>query len=115
WIQCGQSLTWLPNLLDSALITSHADSWWFWWIDCQPKWRVVRSDGKGFIPLSAKGDWSMLCVGGTNSLLLHVMALAWWGNATLNNAKETKKWAAAIKEVSWALKHMHMLHESSYS
>lgn len=78
---------------------------------CQPKWRIKTSDGKGFRPSGGIGDWTCLQIGGNNGILLHVMALAWWGNATLNNPQEAKKWISAVKEVSWALKHMRISHK----
>jgi hypothetical protein len=62
------------------------------------------------MPSNGTGDWSVLRIGGNNGVLLHVMALAWWGNAALKDPLEMKKWTSVIKEVSWALKHMHASH-----
>jgi hypothetical protein len=71
----------------------------------------MKSDGRGYIASNGKGNWSVLRVGGNNGLLLHVMALAWWGNASLGSETAMKKWTLAVKEVSWALEHIHKSHK----
>jgi hypothetical protein len=92
-------------------LNTYGNDWWTWWTECQPSWRIQKSNKKGFLPSNGKGNWSLLRVGGNNGLLLFVMSLAWWGNASLGNAEEKKKWTAAVKEVSWALEHMHASHK----
>jgi hypothetical protein len=92
---------------------AYGNSWWVWWTACQPSWRIVTPDTKGFIPSNGHGDWSSLGKGGKNGMILHVMTLAWCSNTALNNAKGMKKWVAAVKEVAWALHHMHTSHKSS--
>jgi hypothetical protein len=107
WLQRTRSLTWFPDLSKPSLMKTYSNNWWVWWMVCQPSWRIPNSDGKGFRHSSGSGDWSTLLVGGKNGMLLHVMALAWWGNAALGTAQEMKKWTVAVKEVAWAFKKMH--------
>jgi hypothetical protein len=111
WLQHAWSLTYYPNLLGPNQLNVFGNTWWSWWIICQPKWRVKAPNGKGFVPLSGKGDWSKLWIGGNNGMLLHIMALAWWGNAGLNDPNEMEKWTSGVKDVSWVLEHMHVLHK----
>ncbi|KAF9513216.1 hypothetical protein BS47DRAFT_1362561 [Hydnum rufescens UP504] len=80
-------------------------------INCQPAWRNRKPKNSGLLALNGEGDWTSLRISGNNGLLLHVMALAWWGNASLDNAEEKKKWTSAVREVSWALHHVHLSHE----
>ncbi|KAF9508422.1 hypothetical protein BS47DRAFT_1397816 [Hydnum rufescens UP504] len=110
WVKHAQSLTWMPNLSDAKGLKAYSDKWHEWWAACQPTWRVKKPNSNEFLPSNGQGDWSILCIGGNNGLLLHVMALAWWRNASLHNVKETKRWTAAMKEVSWVLGHMLTLH-----
>ncbi|KAF9506636.1 hypothetical protein BS47DRAFT_1304991, partial [Hydnum rufescens UP504] len=107
WLQCARSLTWFPDLSKPSLLQAHANSWWTWWIVCQPSWRVANLDRNGFRPSNGKGNWSSLRISGKNGLVLHIMALGWWGNAALNNVAEMEKWTDAVKEFTWALQKMH--------
>ena len=52
---------------------------------------------------SSNGDWSDLYIGGKNGLILHIMALAWWGKASAGDDEELSKWSRVIKDVAWAL------------
>ncbi|KAF9507844.1 hypothetical protein BS47DRAFT_1398232 [Hydnum rufescens UP504] len=110
WVKRAQSLTWMPDLSDAKGLKAYGDKWHEWWAACQLTWRVKKPNSNEFLPSNGQGDWSILCIGGNNGLLLHVMALAWWGNASLHDVKETKWWTAAVKEVLWVLGHMLTSH-----
>ncbi|KAF9509452.1 hypothetical protein BS47DRAFT_1365255 [Hydnum rufescens UP504] len=93
-------------------LNDYGNDWWKWWSHCQPSWRIQKSNGKGFIPSDGKRNWSALYIDGNNGLLLHIMCLAWWGNASIGNAVEKKKWTSAVKELSRALEQMYTLHKN---
>ncbi|KAF9513474.1 hypothetical protein BS47DRAFT_1393319 [Hydnum rufescens UP504] len=110
WVKHARSPTWMPDLSDAKGLKAYGDKWHEWWAACQPTWRVKKPNSNEFLPSNGQGDWSILRIGGNNGLLLHVMALAWWGNVSLHDVKETKWWTAAVKEVSWVLGHMLTSH-----
>ncbi|KAF9512231.1 hypothetical protein BS47DRAFT_1363252 [Hydnum rufescens UP504] len=110
WVKRTRSLTWMPDLSDVHTLSVYGNDCRDWWTFYQPKWRIRKPNSKEFVHSDGNGDWLSLLVGGNNGLLLHVMSLAWWGNACLNNAKEKKKWTSAVKEVSWVFHRMHISH-----
>lgn len=68
----------------------------------QPDWR-----GKSFpqeVPSDA--NWAPLLCGGANGILLIVLALAWWIQASDGSGKTNDQITAAVNDVTWVLGHL---------
>lgn len=92
-------------------VGKYCKSWWAWWCNLQPRWRVkAKGKGKkGLLSLDVDGlvmppnAWKDLLHPGANGIIVVVATLYWWGYtvATLKGKKkeeEVRNWMEALSD-----------------
>lgn len=70
-----------------------------WWVKLQPAWR----EGKALVKsVPANADWEPVFRGGSNGLLLTIVALSWWVSV-IDPDDQYSLLLEAINDVSWVL------------
>ncbi|KAJ7829917.1 hypothetical protein B0H13DRAFT_1655418 [Mycena leptocephala] len=85
------------------------ESWWKWWEELQPSWRVQDGDAGKFkrraYPVALVSNWKTLRAPGQNGVLSVVASLYWWGKKVqiAGEDDDRESWAEAVADVEWML------------
>ncbi|KAF9515396.1 hypothetical protein BS47DRAFT_1277967, partial [Hydnum rufescens UP504] len=92
-----------PKLPEIGPLPAYSKSWLDWWSMAQPNWHKRDEDGR--LIMGGSGSWSVLKVGGINSIISFVMSLGWWGHklTSSNDSPASDAWHAEITDMTWVL------------
>ncbi|KAJ7084879.1 hypothetical protein B0H15DRAFT_783529 [Mycena belliarum] len=91
-----------------ASLTAFDASWWRWWGDLQPSWRIRNPENparfmQGEHPAVAEDTWRTLRFPGRNGVLNVVACLYWWGVKVGPDGAGRESWVEAVRDVKWML------------
>lgn len=100
WMQCCSDLDTPPPL---GRVPMFGPLWKTWWKKMQPDWCFGDGDS-GKIELRQE-EWPALMKGSSNSILLLLLSLSWWLDATKTEV-DKNDCLLAVKDMHWVLEQM---------
>lgn len=83
-------------------VSGFVSTWWKWWEEIQPQWRVKR-EKKWERGSPADSDWEVMALPGPNGMLSVIATLYWWGCTAAGDPELEKEWEEGLLETGWVL------------
>lgn len=87
-----------PALIPKVKPAEFGAEWLRWWKATQPVWR--RDSLSQDVP--SNEDWKTLKCGGSNGLVLVIMAISWW-LSSFSSTSPTDAFWSSVTDVTWVL------------
>jgi hypothetical protein len=99
----------MPDISDELKLATFANSWWKWWQNLQPSWRIQQSMALSR-QVPPKPNWSITEKGTANGFFVVILALGWWAlgikHGTTENVDGNEDFLNAVGDTTWVLQQM---------